>query len=253
MLRFIKGARSAVAFLLLLVALGFGGLVQRLTLWPLSFVAPGLAGRGSGALMLFMGRLVIGLARLGGGRFRSTGQVPTAAPALIVMNHQSLFDVPAAALLCGANFPRFVARLRYRRVPMIGMALRLTHAPFVDPERDAAGAIEALRRAARAEDAALLIYPEGHRSRDGEIGELETAGLRAILGGRRLPVYLIVADGFWRCRSILDVVFGLHKVRGVARVSGPLQPPEKGDLKPFIAGLREGMIAELRDLRSRAE
>jgi 1-acyl-sn-glycerol-3-phosphate acyltransferase len=248
----LNAARSGAAFVLLLAALGLSGLAQRLTLWPLSFVAPALARRLSSAWMLLMARLVLFHVRLGGGRYGWTGQVPTSEACLIVMNHQSLLDIPAGTRLCWPTFPRFVARARYRPVPLIGMGLRLSGAPLVDPERDGVGAIAMLRQAAREDGGALFIYPEGHRTRDGAIGDFETGGIRAILGGKRMPVYLIVADGFWRCRSILDFVFGMHQIRGVARVVGPLAPPEKGDLRPFVAGLRERMVTELQGLRDRA-
>ena len=61
-------------------------------------------------------------------------------------------------------------------------------------------AVVAADQVARGE-LSTLIFPEGHRTRDGEIGPFMRAGLRAILLRAQRPVYLIVVDGLWRART----------------------------------------------------
>jgi len=85
---------------------------------------------------------------------------------------------------------------------------------MVDPRNDPQGAIEAIRRGVRELTHGLLIFPEGHRSRTGEVGRFRTAGLEAMLRERRLPVYVVVNDGMWRARRFTDAIFRAHLMDG---------------------------------------
>jgi 1-acyl-sn-glycerol-3-phosphate acyltransferase len=245
--------RSFAALLLLLLQFVLGGVIQRLLVWPATFVLP--ARRGDlvvGWFATCMAKGVFALVRLGGGRAQITGRIPSGRSGIVLMNHQSLLDIPAADIICRPFFPRFVTRRRYARfVPYVSLCVRLGHSPIVDPVRDPVGAIAALRRAPAEREQLFVLYPEGHRSRDGSLGEFETGGLRAALGKSRLPVHLIVADGYWRCRSVVDFAFGMHRIDGRNVVLGPFDPPATGDLRPFIADLHARMEAALEDLRRR--
>jgi hypothetical protein len=68
-----------------------------------------------------------------------------------------------------------------------------------------------------------------------------------------MPVYLIVTDGFWAARRLLDFVLGVGKIRGETEVLGPFEPPgEDTDALPgFVESLRETMIAHLAQMRGR--
>lgn len=201
--------------------------------------------------MKLMSRGILALLRLGGARFRRSGRVPTSSAVLVVMNHQSLLDIVTATLVAEPNVPAFVTRRRYLRfIPAISPSVRLLDAPIVDPERDPRGAVEELRRAALAHDCGLLIFPEGHRSRDGEVGRFRTAGLKAILAARRMPVYLIVTDGYWKSRRFADFVKNVALIRGESEVMGPFEPPARDDeLAAFIRDLRERIVSRLREMR----
>jgi 1-acyl-sn-glycerol-3-phosphate acyltransferase len=203
--------------------------------------------------MKLMSRGIMLLLRLGGARFRRGGHVPTEAAVLIVMNHQSLLDIPTVTLMAEPNVPAFVTRRRYLRfIPSISPSIRLLDSPIVDPEGDPRGAVEELRRSALAHDHGLLIFPEGHRSSDGEIGRFRAAGLKAILAARRMPVYLVVTDGFWKSRRFVDFLGSVPLIRGETEVLGPFEPPASGDeLAGFIRELREKMLSRLREMRER--
>jgi 1-acyl-sn-glycerol-3-phosphate acyltransferase len=114
--------------------------------------------------------------------------------------------------------------------------------------------VKAVRRASERLRHGLLIFPEGHRSRDGKLRPFRTAGLEAILSARRPKVYVLVNDGVWSSRRLVDFILNIHAVRGRAEVLGPFQPPESEDGIPdFIADLRERMETHLESMRSRRE
>jgi 1-acyl-sn-glycerol-3-phosphate acyltransferase len=164
---------------------------------------------------------------------------------LIVMNHQSLLDIPTAMRLCRPYSPGFVTRSRYKYVPVIARSVRLIDGPFIDP-RDPDAALAAIRRSAAASTHGMLIFPEGHRSVDGRVRRFRAGGLQAILEARRMPVYLIVTDGIWAARRLVDFVLNVPRIRGRAEVLGPFEPPESDDALPaFVAGLQQTVEATL--------
>ncbi|HUG52061.1 MAG TPA: lysophospholipid acyltransferase family protein [Vicinamibacteria bacterium] len=195
-------------------------------------------------------RLVLGILRLGGARSVRLGTVRTDVAGIILMNHQSLLDVPTAVLMCGPVVPAFVARERYARVPLISTGLRIADCPVVDPRRDRAAALARLRQAVRA-DRAILIYPEGHRSTDGALQPFRTAGLIAMLTERRVPVWLVATDGFTGGRRLVDLV-QLHRIRGVTEVLGRFDPPDdEAAIPAFLDGLHSHLADGLARIRSR--
>ncbi len=196
---------------------------------------------------------VLACLRLGGASFRLSGRIPTEEPILVVANHQSLLDVLLLAVMSSPYTPAPVARRRYARfVPLVSPALRIVGSPIIDPRRDGKRALETLRRAALAPHHGLAIYPEGHRTRDGEIQPFRPAGLKAMLEARRVPVYLVVTDGMWGSRRFVDSILTMHLVRGETEVLGPFEPPESdSEIPEFIVQLRSRMVERLGEMRRR--
>ena len=196
-------------------------------------------------------RLVFGMLRLGGARFVRRGGVPTDGPGIVVMNHQSLLDIPTAVLLCDPLVPAFVTRARYTRVPMISTGLWLAACPVIDPRADRAAAVETLRAAVRG-NRTILLYPEGHRSPDGTLRPFRSAGLLAMLAERRVPVWLVATDGFSGGRGLADLAH-LHRIRGVTEVLGRFDPPEDAAVLPaFVEKLQLELARGLAAIRGRS-
>lgn len=203
----------------------------------------------------FMKRISVALLwglRLGGARFERQGVVPTGEPVLIVANHQSLIDILTVNLLAVPLVPAFVTRARYARfIPLVSACIRMIGCPIVDPRKNPEGAVEAIRIATRELRHGLLIFPEGHRTRDGEVRPFRTRGLESMLAERRLPVYLVASDGLWRARRLIDFAFNVHRLRGRAEVMGPFVPPEEArDHAAFIEGLRNKLVERIARMRA---
>jgi 1-acyl-sn-glycerol-3-phosphate acyltransferase len=145
-----------------------------------------------------------------------------------------------------------VSRRRYSRfVPLVAQCIRLLYSPIVDPKRDPQGAVEAIRRGARELPHGLVIFPEGHRSRDGAIRPFRTKGLETILGERRSPVYLVLNEGVWRGRRFTDLLFRVHLIDVWSEVMGPFEPPADDTALPeFIQGLRRTLVDRLAEIRA---
>jgi 1-acyl-sn-glycerol-3-phosphate acyltransferase len=170
----------------------------------------------------------------------------------VVANHQSLLDILQVSLLAQPRVPAFVSRRRYARfVPLVSACIRLLGCPIVDPKRDPAGALEAVRRGARELPHGILIFPEGHRSLDGAIRPFRPAGMEAILGARRTPVYLVLNEGLWRVRRLADLLFRVHLIDAHSEVMGPFEPPaDDARLPAFVQDLRQSLVARLAEIRA---
>ncbi len=175
------------------------------------------------------------------------------------MNHQSVLDIPLGVSLVPGPLPIIPTRDRYRRgIPGISVLARMARFPFVTQgaraTREELRALAAAAERVAAGEAYLLIYPEGHRTRDGEIGPFMKSGLRLVLPRARRPVYCIVADGIWRSRTVADTLAHFAQSQVRVAVLGPFEPPDvegatAKTLDAFIDTLREQMVAALADLR----
>lgn len=244
--------RSALAVLALVLWMLLGGLYQRLVVYPLVYLRPRWRSALTSQYFRGMSRGILFCVWMGGATVRRSGTVRTASPVLVLMNHQSLLDIPTAGLMSWPFVPWFVTRKRYHYgVPAVSPCLRLMGCPVIDP-RDRRGSLRTMTEAARRLEHGMLIFVEGHRSLDGEIQPFQTAGVLAVLRERRMPVHLIVTDGFWSARRLVDFVLGLGRIRGETEVLGVFEPPADADALPaFVEGLRQAMIAHLAQMRRR--
>lgn len=243
----LRGARSLLSVLLVGLLFVLGSVVLRLFVLPGSWLFPRQRFRLVSVYMKGMSYGILALLTLGGARFRRAGALPTAQPVLVVANHQSLIDILQVTLLAQPRVPAFVARARYARfVPLVSASIRLLGSPVIDPKRDPRGAVETIRSGARWLPHGLLIFPEGHRSADGEIRPFRTSGIEAVLADRRLPVYLVLNDGLWRVRRLVDLLFRVHLVDATSEVVGRFEPPEAvAELPAFVERLRRTLVERL--------
>lgn len=182
--------------------------------------------------------------------------VPTRPGVLVVMNHQSLFDIPVMVeTVLGPGYPRIVTRARYARwIPLISHMVRLYDFPTVDPKAHAdviRRSLDSVTDAARTTEVPLGIFPEGTRTKDGEIGRFKRGALSHILAVRPWTVYVYVSDGFWKSAKYKDFLLNVSSVRGRVEHAGTLEwsdPSANPDA--FIAQIREMMVERLRAMRA---
>jgi hypothetical protein len=200
-----------------------------------------------------LAHFVIGSTRiLGGAHIPPPPELPGREGVLVLMNHQSLLDIPLVVAALRPLHPRIITRARYMRgKPLISHMTRLYQYPEVDPRANARAQISAIAENGRTSPVPMMIFPEGHRTRDGEIGPWKEGGLRGLLGVRKWTVHLLVADGYWRSARIVDFVKNVSTVDGRAVALGPFEWTDPGaDPEPFITEMRERMIAALASLRA---
>ncbi len=175
---------------------------------------------------------------------------------LLVMNHQSLFDIPLMVQAVeGQGYPRIVTRERYSRwIPLISHMIRLYDFPVVNPGADPdtiSRSLVAIADTARTSEVPLAVFPEGTRTRDGEIGRFKRGALSHILAVRPWTVYVYVVDGFWKAAKYKDFLHHVSEVRGRVELAGTLEwtdPHANPDA--FIEQIRSVMVERLRSMRT---
>jgi 1-acyl-sn-glycerol-3-phosphate acyltransferase len=126
-------------------------------------------------------------------RLRLEGQVPEGGPFVVVANHQSMLDI-----LLISRVPRemkWMAKESLFRIPWFGWLFVL--AGDIPIRRgDSGSASEALRKAREylARGMSVMIFPEGTRSRTGELGSFKSGAFRLAIEAQ-VPILPIVVTG----------------------------------------------------------
>jgi 1-acyl-sn-glycerol-3-phosphate acyltransferase len=174
------------------------------------------------------------------------------------MNHQSVLDILLVVKSVADGYPRIVTRARYGRfIPLISHLVRLYQYPTVDPTanpREVLKMARAMAREAWDSDVPIAIFPEGTRTKDGEIGSFRKRGLAKVLKGRPWTVYVFVVDGYWKKSHVKDFLADLSRLEGRVEHAATLEWTDPDlDSGPFISKVRDIMSAHLAEMRSVTE
>ena len=144
---------------------------------------------GYDALRVLARMAAVGLFRL---RVEGRENWPATGGGLVCANHQSFFDPPLVGLTCPRRM-NYLARDSLFRVPVLSQLIAFLDAIPIDREGGGlAGLKETLRRLKGEE--LVLIFPEGTRSRDGEVAPLKP-GFIAVARRSRAPLVPVALDG----------------------------------------------------------
>lgn len=149
---------------------------------------------------------------------------------ILIANHQSLFDVPIFGAILFSNYPKYVSKRELGRwIPSISYNLRRGGNALIDraDRGQAVEAIRALGRSAQERGVSVVLYPEGTRSRAGELRAFKPAGALALLeAAPDLPIVPVAIDDSWRllAHNLLPVPWGtrvrVHFGAPIAREPG---------------------------------
>ncbi|HEX5132890.1 MAG TPA: lysophospholipid acyltransferase family protein [Candidatus Krumholzibacteria bacterium] len=247
--------RQCIGIVILLVV-GLVYILGEPLMWLTVSLVSAIAPRHRESMLRFWVHVLKGatviLLRVAGARFDVGLRVPCEPGILLISNHQSIVDIPVAYMCVPDGYPTMVAHHRYwKGIPLISHMMRLYgHIP-VYPGRTGREELNRLTRLVRAAEHPVIIYPEGHRTRDGEIRPWKRAGLEAFLSARPWKVYVLVVDGLWKSGRIPDFVRTISQVRCRAEAVGPFEYDgrEREDHSEFIDRLETAMCDKLAEMR----
>lgn len=128
---------------------------------------------------------------------------------LIISNHQSIMDIVAIMAAFRSHAVRFVAKEELGSgFPAVSRVLRVQRHALISRAGNFATAmkrIERLGRTIRANEGAV-IFPEGTRSRDGEVLTFHSGAVRRVHASQGLQIVVVAVDGGWRITGLQDLV-----------------------------------------------
>jgi 1-acyl-sn-glycerol-3-phosphate acyltransferase len=111
---------------------------------------------------------------------------------IFASNHQSIYDIP----IIFASLPRqlrIVAKASLGRFPFLGWHLRWTGHLLVDRERPGPAILKKMSSLVR-DGASLIVFPEGTRSRDGQVAAFK-GGLFLLAIESGMPIVPVSVSG----------------------------------------------------------
>jgi 1-acyl-sn-glycerol-3-phosphate acyltransferase len=115
---------------------------------------------------------------------------------IFMSNHQSNFDIPVILAYLPVQF-RWLAKAELFKIPIFGRAMRA--AGYVKIDRfNQKSAFESLNEAARKmkNGVSVMIFPEGTRSRDGNIRPFKKGGFIIAIDSK-VPIVPVILQGTW--------------------------------------------------------
>ena len=132
---------------------------------------------------------------------------------LIVSNHQSLLDIVVHMNYYNGTRLRFVAKKELgNKVPLVSAMLKSGKHCLLQRTGSPAQAMKAVDKFAvhiLKNNLIPVIFPEGSRSKNGNLGTFHAAGFRRLLNEAPMPVAVFALDGGWQISSITKFIKNL--------------------------------------------
>lgn len=132
-------------------------------------------------------------------------KVPENRPLIIVSNHQSMFDISPVVWGFRKNHAKFISKKELGRyLPSISYNLRKGGSILIDRNNSSQSIREILKlgKLMETKNYSVCLFPEGTRSRSGELKPFHTAGFKTLL--KASPSALVVP-------FVIDGNYKLHK------------------------------------------
>ena len=145
-------------------------------------------------------------------------------PAIIACNHTSALDIPLIDWVVGSYPHIWLSKHEYGKVPLLGTLLRRLH--VLVPRENARRAVAALAKAARLAEGKprhIILFPEGTRSRTGELQKFRD-GASVLAQKLSRPIIPIMIHG---AQKVMPVSGRLDPKAGIRiEIGAPLQLQE---------------------------
>jgi 1-acyl-sn-glycerol-3-phosphate acyltransferase len=147
-------------------------------------------------------------------KFSGFEKIPDNRPVIIVSNHQSMYDIPAVVHGFKKYYPKFISKIELsKNLPSISYNLRHGKSALIDRENGTQAVKEILKlgRLIQENNYAACIFPEGTRSKTGQVKQFMPAGISTLLHAAPSAVIVpFVIDGHSQlmCKGYFPLQFG---------------------------------------------
>ena len=177
---------------------------------------------------------------------------------IIISNHQSLLDIPLFMNFFRDKELRFVAKDALgRHVPLVSEMLRSQEhclIPRKAKPMEAMRYVEEFGHRVIERNQIPVLFPEGSRTRDGNVGKFYSAGFRRLVESTGLPVVVCALDGGWRLRDLRKIFTslkrGCYRVKVMKIYDSPKTKEECNAILEESAQMIQNQVMEWRKLPS---
>ena len=143
--------------------------------------------------------------------------VPKDEPVLYVANHNTIFDVVLTYHLC-PGITGYIAKDSLKKVPGLNLWMARNYCLFLD-RKDIRQGMQVILQAIdyiKNDKVSMFVFPEGTRSKDGNLGEFKDGSLKMAskTGAKVVPVAIIGSKGcagtfrpFWKTKNV-EIIYG---------------------------------------------
>ena len=176
----------------------------------------------------------------------------------VISNHQSLLDIPAFMNFFRDKEIRFVAKDNLsRHIPLVSEMLR-AHEHCMIPRKGspmlAMKTIGKFGKRVVLKNQIPIIFPEGTRTRDGNVGKFYSAGFRKLNESANLPVAVCALDGGYSIRDLGHVISnlknGCYRVKVLKVFDSPKTAEEEQSLLNEARELIQKQLEQWRLLKT---
>jgi 1-acyl-sn-glycerol-3-phosphate acyltransferase len=126
-------------------------------------------------------------------KFTNNQNLPIGRPIIFIANHQSLYDIPVLIWFLRKYHAKFISKVELTKgIPSVSYNLRHGGAANIDRKDPRQSIMEIGKLGVRMKENkwSAVIFPEGTRSKDGQVKTFQPAGIAALL--KKCPEALIV-------------------------------------------------------------
>lgn len=156
--------------------------------------------------------------------FKNPHNIPTDKPAIIVLNHQSMHDIPPVIWFMRKHHPKFVSKMELGKgIPSVSYNLRHGGSVLINRKdsKQSLTQIAKLGTYIEKHNRSAVIFPEGTRSKTGEPKKFYTTGLRILI--KKAPSAILIPisiNNSWKMLKYGKFPYGLGN-----HISFEVHPP----------------------------
>jgi len=173
--------------------------------------------------------------------FINKQNLPIGRPIIFLANHQSMFDIPPLIYYLRKYHAKFISKIELTKgIPSISFNLKYGGGANIDRKDSRQSVTEIIKLANRMKENkwSTVIFPEGTRSKDGQVRSFQVGGIATIL--KKCPEALIVPIAINNTWKITQ--YGYYPLNTFERMTWEVLEPIEPNSKPY-----EDLVKEAED------
>jgi len=163
--------------------------------------------------------------------FTNKQNLPIGRPIIFLANHQSLFDIPPLIYYLRKYHAKFISKIELTKgIPSISYNLKYGGGANIDRNDSRQSITEIVKLANRMKENkwSAVIFPEGTRSKDGQVKTFQVGGIATIL--KKCPEALLVPIAINNTWQITQ--YGYYPLNTLVRMTWEVLEPMEPNGRP---------------------